>query len=756
MAHANPIVVQPSSAAAHFELSPRRAAPKPAASSSPLLPSPTTFFRPATSGLGGTLDVPKAQSAVATAGVTTAASPRQTTHPDATVEDGVGPACGGAVGKGKLRQPRKRAKKSESIVVDSDEPELSAYFVRPGSAESPLKVATAPDAALEDAEKLPAAVSRRRRSWTPAEDTAIGAPSPPSRVPLSELLGNFSYASLASAASPSHGRVAAGEAMTKRRKIELAEGATVSALSRQPGKKKGEKVTVGSELPPPKPPKRAKSPKKKPQTITALATAAYQPPKEPEPEQGTVSGFFAPRPEDTTAATTTTERPVTAPAKVKKPRKSRSKAAEGAISNTDTTKQKAASRPKKGKAKVRFNEADLLSPLYSPEKATAQMQRQDFLFGTSSQLAADESPTLIKEMQAAMAASAYSVPGTQAASPHKKSCAKIPSAPHGTSLSVGQAERELWCSAARDFKGGLHRDKSGLSKPKTRAVEQETQIIETGPAPACLADPPASSVHARHNSEKATAKAGLAKFVDIDETNDSEKATANTEPNEVGVGEINEYGKAPANAGSDEFVDIDEINAYSKNTASAESDNFVDIDEIYDSDPAPPTPSPPRRRASAPPSPVQPLAFEMSGSPSKPTTTALAAAGMLKSTDAQWPAIHDALFPQITSTVKNAPRSTSHLSPSWHEKILLYDPIVLEDFTAWLNSHNICVAVQRKIPKKRSRSRPKKDEGMEQDALEIETIQEALQPWMVQKWCEEKSICCLWKEGLRGGVRTKY
>ncbi|KAM3520067.1 hypothetical protein MY4038_009567 [Beauveria bassiana] len=44
-----------------------------------------------------------------------------------------------------------------------------------------------------------------------------------------------------------------------------------------------------------------------------------------------------------------------------------------------------------------------------------------------------------------------------------------------------------------------------------------------------------------------------------------------------------------------------------------------------------------------------------------------------------------ASFEYITKSVTSAPRSKDVSQPSWHEKILLYDPIILEDLTAWLN-----------------------------------------------------------------------
>lgn len=126
----------------------------------------------------------------------------------------------------------------------------------------------------------------------------------------------------------------------------------------------------------------------------------------------------------------------------------------------------------------------------------------------------------------------------------------------------------------------------------------------------------------------------------------------------------------------------------------------------------------------------------------------------MKPSDTNWPSIQNKLFPQITAAVKSTPPSNDMNQPTWHEKILIYDPIVLEDFTAWLNGQNLRVEMQRLKPKAKAKGRKKKGEVSEEP--EYETVSEELKSWMVQKWCEEKSICCLWKEGLRGGVRTRY
>jgi hypothetical protein len=82
----------------------------------------------------------------------------------------------------------------------------------------------------------------------------------------------------------------------------------------------------------------------------------------------------------------------------------------------------------------------------------------------------------------------------------------------------------------------------------------------------------------------------------------------------------------------------------------------------------------------------------------------------------------------ITKAVTSAPRSKDVTDPSWYEKMLLYDPIVVEDLAAWLNSGQLTNA------------------GYDGEVSAAE----------VKKWCESKSVCCLWRDTHRGKERKRY
>lgn len=86
------------------------------------------------------------------------------------------------------------------------------------------------------------------------------------------------------------------------------------------------------------------------------------------------------------------------------------------------------------------------------------------------------------------------------------------------------------------------------------------------------------------------------------------------------------------------------------------------------------------------------------------------------------------VFSHITRAVRSAPRTTDPSNPSWHEKMLMYDPIILEDFTAWLNSGQLTKV------------------GYDDEVAPAE----------VKKWCESRSICCLWRISMHGKERKRF
>jgi len=867
---------------------------------------------------------------------------------------------------------------------------------------------------------------RRRRSWTPAKDTFSENTLPVfnqnvdesmEKVPFTELLGNFS--NLQSEPTTVQ-RTVSGEASTKRRRIELSEQI---GIARPQDPDTFEETTASKAKAAPKAAKKAKKPKaipKKPRTVTALALAAYQPPKDQDPVQSTVSTYFTPQKDvEKLPPAEPDAGDGNAVAKIKKPRKSRAKVPP-ADGDAAPTKKPAKPRAKTTKVKVKFDKKDYQAPLYSPTQACKQMRSQDFIFGTSSQLAADESPEFVRDMQLALQQSEMSCAlpnssqiGTQVGPPAmdaEKSCARVPTAPHGTCLSVEQAERELWCVSARDSTGSKLAQEPSIPLPIMLSAADEEPIVrvidiinlsssaregqdhvtaEPQPFPdpqvkpmpstkdeyshalgdtrptACILsgstehappvaagdeDPPAgedwmflgsddsvllpqaTSLKPTERSNKlatsparrtalqpldanismtvpdltrtSTTKLQARSFstttvspdrnrpanqpsvVQLDSSpvivlspkrgrgrprkdsslerplqisptrgrgrprkNSIDDKAAKTSPvrgrgrpledtsvaragstspkRPIGrprkestiarptsqspkrpVGRPRKDGKAsapsterPEQPLKDNTVVLSssvsptrppsrasaaavtsrlsspkrpagrppksaatvalsprafrntKISPRPAASQPAAGNEWTRIDEISDSD-SPPTPSPRRRRASSSPAVVRPLDFDMPLSPSTAPKTAVPGNAAIKATDACWPAIQTSIFPQIAETINSAPLGNGMTTPSWHEKILLYDPIVLEDLTSWLNQQGLRFEIERLKPKTKTKGRKKKDAPPEID--EWETVKYELKAWMVQKWCEDNSICCLWKEGLRGGVKAKY
>ncbi|CAK4031302.1 Structure-specific endonuclease subunit SLX4 [Lecanosticta acicola] len=672
------------------------------------------------------------------------------------------------------------------------------------------------------------------------DNATLTSPEEPQRCLLSVLSG-FGY-SEQNAVGVMSERTESGQALTKRRRIELADAGTVGPAMRK-----------AAEAPAPEPVKKAKAVKKKPQTITDLATKAYREPAQETTEQDSVSAFFAPQKQEANTEAGVTN--AAAPKKPKKPRKPKTKKADVEGSARANAGGQSA-KPKKTKAKS--NDAASMAKLYSPGAARTVERNQDFLFGTSSQLAVEESPTFIREMQMVLQES--EVLAALSSSPQLKSRIRISSAPEGTSLSIGQAFRDLWCTSARDHGGdtldSLRPNRAATPSLITEGDDRERRLLPNSPGTlnttkmhggneglVTVEDAPVDTEVVPLRADEAVPNAGhppsddswmmlksdstVADIANVADTAVVSKQTL-VEPLPLQPPSMQRAATSPtrlraaledldANAGlfartspvkginfgqrtyttdvraeqakrprgrprkdasasraapespkrrgrppKVERMVADSAPLYSRIVSSktglsasqpTTSSGFVNIDEISDSD-SPATPSPPRRRATSSPPAVQPLTLGVVQSPSVKAKAPAAVTSTLKPGDADWPTIQDKLFPRITQVVTSVPRSDDMDNPTWHEKILLYDPIVLEDLTAWLNEQDIRIEIQRLKPKAKTKGRKKKGEEVEEP--EYETVRKELEPCMVQKWCEDKSICCLWKEGLRGGVRTRY
>lgn len=634
-----------------------------------------------------------------------------------------------------------------------------------------------------------------RRGWTPCKDTVEDRVSQANDTKSGEsislevtpvvnevssncfgqLLGNFGFAQDISipVMRPEVTRRESAEAEpgSRKRKIEFINGVSALPLA--------EKQT------------RTKSPKKKPQTITEKATAPFVP-TDPLTAPSLLQCFS---PSEAPPDVETVRNETSANAKMKPPAK---KAPKPKTTNPLAKKLK---RP----------------VLLSPESAMKNAKDQELVFGTSSQLAREESPTTIKDLQNAMEESAIMS--------QESDNLIMPAGKFRTSNSLALVRpRNLWTVATRDTDGSLleaetvdltatpkpARSKSELAPCLVTASEGIAQNLpncqqrsgsnhdidpanldlETTPKPqnipqesipktvaeAALRKRPSNRCPVKNatNSKsdpnqmpnyqgftdaqlaKAVAAYGFKSikkraamitllekcweskvslaFLEVQAnlhppppvTNpaDPEVSTKSTSPKKRGrppktttaanlVADQPPPKKPRGRPKKDPTVTTPppKSKRKAKSPVKALSEALVTAeDDIYDS--SPPTATPPRRSSKSP--------HQL---PLKEKTNTPVKASVVKGREAR-----DQLFAQMTKAITTFPPTNDIKNMTFHEKILMYEPIVLEDLTTWLNTQGLASVG-------------------EDDEVE---------PLLVKEWCEERSVCCLWRENLRGGARARY
>ncbi|KAK6003481.1 hypothetical protein QM012_009252 [Aureobasidium pullulans] len=864
---------------------------------------------------------------------------KKATEPTDEVDNNAAAAAAAGMSK-PLPKPHKTkaSSKSKSIVGDSTAiPEVPAVNNAQVDTDVPHIVQVETPIEVLDLDLDLDLAPRRRRDWTPPTESFLppsfqqsSDASPnlepaanhdpegddsgdvPSALDFTRLMGDFAYQQDSARPVPSLSRTPSDGPTTKRKRLDPVD---VTATEGPKKRKKKAAEPKKPKEPKPKPPKKPKAPKKKPLTITALATAAYLPQSaSTDTDQTKLISDFFPQPQfdavalpDEVAAVKTT----------------------GSMKNVHAAEDKPAPKRKRTAKKVQITVPEVHIKLDSPEAARENAKRQQWLFGSSSQLAAAESPTELRDLQQALKESEDMISSQQMETSRATSYAHVPAAPHGTSLSIGQADRALWMSAARDFEDSTFasdesRDNGGLvvaseslqpryppSSAKSASVPEVRPQVEvltiSSSAPRELESPDSGYVDVGHvggaspsvtrlsdrpmELPSATLKtravtsgeSKLSDFISLDTTPETEalprralgardpntnitRQAANAEdkksdvsprkpttkpstvcldslkkrsvgrprkkisdaaqispiaikqvfvdsstslaredarqrflaisptresrqpsqgglhnipPNTTLIPHSKSRNMLPKSGSAPNHVSPTRPRGRPRRSASPDdlpvpsqlqklpsfpsttpqrapvaelSSDYLDIDAISDIDVMTHTVSPPRRLPTSPPKGT--LEFDRPPPPPLPTLAGSTTRCSAKQLLAEWPGIAPALFPKITKTVRSTPPSHDHKNPTWHEKMLLYDPIVLEDLTLWLNVQGVRIEVS--VPKAVKGKGKKKADVSEAVEEATELVQEELQPWMVQKWCEEHSICCLWKEGLRGGVRQKY
>jgi hypothetical protein len=218
-----------------------------------------------------------------------------------------------------------------------------------------------------------------------------------------------------------------------------------------------------------------------------------------------------------------------------------------------------------------------------------------------------------------------------------------------------------------------------LSKPKAKAkpktatsTTKETSVDTAKPAPASRLT---SQKSPKKGSKSNPTTESSASFIDVEEIQDSEEEITPS-PSQVQKHYTNIYSKSK--------------------TDSQTHEHTLDI-----------------------------LTKALPASPKLRKATSKASVAKSRTTDSSARVSLADISAQITKAVRAQPQLSplssalgSRSRPTWHEKILMYDPIILEDFTAWLNVEGL---------------------GLVGDDREVGTAS-------VREWCESKGVCCCWKK----------
>jgi hypothetical protein len=649
--------------------------------------------------------------------------------------------------------------------------------------------------------ELDEAISRRR-DWTPPrqteEEVTVNSATQESTQQASGLeRGNFTslisgyYPQLVTSSTTftlnTTATDAASTRMTKRRRVEVSSrfhtcrDKGLSQLVDIPGNQAASRQSS---------PDRG-APKKKARTITDYVTDQYAPkPTTTEPEAIT-SNFFSSYSGTTT--TTVTKVPLndtTNTNGTKAPRKRSTSKSESDNAGSRpkpkkaaTKPKSAATKPKKTATKASAKSTMVAEKLLSPASAVIRMNRQDLLFGTSSQLALDESPTTVRQIQEAMLES--------------ERIFEISPIRIGPRLgNIEGKQGHLWNVSSRDEAGELLEkqdvymaepdrtqdfpllmDSANDDEPDSPFVD----IDDIGSAPPVIelssdipTPPRTTSSIAIIAADKVRDDSSFidvddfpppsnqqadSSFLDIDDFPTSAQLPLRSSPTPEllsigGTGSPKKRrGRPPKDQSAICRVPASAPVPHPAPTPKPTTPNkkrFFGIEEILDSeDDEALSPTPPRIR-------------KLELSPPLPLVTRseeLVSVFKIPESHLNFATTKTPLFANITSTIRALPPTNNPSKPSWHEKILMYDAIILEDFTAFLNT-TLRLRTWKKATLKQAKAWNKhlKDTGEQKleviaEKEEVLAVEKELEVWMVQKWCEEMSVCCIVKEKQKGGAR---
>lgn len=402
--------------------------------------------------------------------------------------------------------------------------------------------------------------------------------------------------------------------------------------------------------------------------------------------------------------------------------------------------------------------------ILSPEAVTESLREQEFLFGTCSQLESGDSPTFLRETQKALLASENNAAG------------KVSPARPSSLASRFTGSKSLWSAASRDADGSTlqpevldltdspdfsslgpnTKDRSrdepesptiGRQKASVRPEPVELGITEAGTSREV--PPPSSnqSTQSKRNTNKSSASATempryrgytnaeLSKLVASYGLKPIKSRKKMIEVLEQCWRSLHPEATRPESPAASQKPEREKASKAPRQPKTRKKNSQrlqQEVKQPRDPDPAPPTrsipdeiedseeeliPSPTRmqrtRMLSHGATPAVPFSLPLTRS----TTTVPETQRKRKDADDNG---KPSLLTQITRAIhaqwipcSNSSSATSR-PLTWHEKILLYDPIVLEDLTSWLNT----------------------------EGLDIVNEDRQVSIAEVREWCEMRGICC--------------
>jgi hypothetical protein len=559
-------------------------------------------------------------------------------------------------------------------------------------------------------------------------------------------------------------------------------------------------------------PEKGKAPKKKPRTITDLVTGQYAP-KDPVPGPDAVTNELS-EAQNSAAKAPVRDAAANVPSK-KAPRKRSNPKTDAEKAES---KAKAIPRARKATTKTAAKPKPIIEKLLSPKSAALRLQQQDILFGTSSQLALQEPPAMVRQLQHAIRESERDV--------ELQPDIYMASTPRWPKLGKAHGTRSLWDASNRDEGGGLLEDSENVYSPEPDRTQDTPLLMSAtrdlsdphsdfvdiddiellpitksstlpthGPlSQPVLVEPPAIRHNAVHESsfhdiddfdcepppsnQNAESQDS---FFDIDDFEMPESvqkfgsplrksgkmvspATGKAKPRKgrsvppSTEPAISVKRKGQAAAPKPSLLSQEQENlSIPPSTPPRSTGRFMDIDEILDSEEENLellSPTPPRVRKLQN-SPALPLTSNYESTVGACTEQNMAQVFRISTTQLEWVNIKPVIFTSITTHIRSIPPTPDPKNPSWHEKILMYDPIILEDFTAYLNdtahirTYRRATQKQIKAWNKELKMKGSAILGVENDDEVLVTGKE-LELYMVRDWCQEMSICCVHAKESRG------